>query len=110
MPRAPECKKGCITAKGNPRRHFENTCPLVMKKKIAEKDFTCIYLRLVKLTTAEFAALQTEEPLLQITGPPPTSSTAITNHRNRSPEILSPSPVRGSRVIPESPGTLTPRP
>jgi len=107
MGHAPECKNGCITTKGNPRRHYEHTCPLVMKKKIDEMDFSCIYLRVTKLTTAEFAALQSTEP-------PPTSSAAITNRRNPSAEILSPSPIRGSRVIsgtiPESPGTPTPRP
>ena len=98
MVRAPECTNGCITAKGHPRRHFENTCPVVMKKKIAEMDFTCICLRLVKLTTAEFAALQPEEPPLQITG-----STAISDRRNGSPEIPSPSPVSGTTPTPRAP-------
>ena len=68
--RAPECQNGCLTVRGLPRRHFENTCPIVLKDKIAQMDFSGIYLHWVKLTTAEFAALQITGPPLQIAEPP----------------------------------------
>jgi hypothetical protein len=127
---APPCKNGCITTSGQPRRHYENNCPLVRKERIAQMNFAGIHLLFLKLTAAEFAALQTTEPppaalqttepspaALQTTEPspaalqptrPPTaaiSTAAIT----RSPEIPSPSPVNAARFIPESPSTPTPR-
>ena len=40
----PECTNGCLTAKGHPRRHFQNHCPSVRKEVINQMDITGISL------------------------------------------------------------------